>query len=130
MQHIPVGSLLLDGENPRLPERLHGASQSELLDFLLKQGVLEELAQSYLDNGFFQHEPLIVLPTDEQDKYTVVEGNRRLAALKILHEAPEAGDARFLGIDPTPAQLEELEEIPCFPVSDRDVVHAYIVPYR
>ena len=126
VEQIPVRNLLLDGDNPRLPERLHRGSQSELLDFLRKQGVLEELAQSYLDNGFFQHEPLIVLPTDEPDKYTVVEGNRRLAALKILHEAPEAGDFRFLGIDPSREQLEQLEKIPCFPVSDRDDVHAYI----
>ena len=126
MRHIPVSDLLLDGENPRLPERLHGRSQSELLDFLREQGVLEELALSYLDNGFFQHEPLIVIPAGEGGKYTVVEGNRRLAALKILHEAPEAGDIHFVGIDPTPAQLEKLEEIPCFPVSDRDEIHAYI----
>ena len=126
MQRIAVGNLLLDGDNPRLPERLHGGSQPELLDFLREEGVLEELAQSYLDNGFFQHEPLIVLQTDEPDKYTVVEGNRRLAALKILHQAPEAGDIRFLSIDPTPAQLKRLEEIPCFPISSREAIHAYI----
>ena len=96
------------------------------MKFLHKEGVLEELARSYLDNGFFQHEPLIVLPTDEPDKYTVVEGNRRLAALKILHKAPEAGDTYFAGIDPTPAELEKLEEIPCFSVLDRDKIHAYI----
>ena len=126
VRHVPVANLLLDGDNPRLPERLHRGSQSELLDFLREEGVLEELAQSYLDNGFFQHEPLIVLRTDDPDKYTVVEGNRRLAALKILHGAPEAGDIRFLGIDPSREQLEQLEEIPCFPVSDRDDVHAYI----
>ena len=126
VQHIPVANLLLDGDNPRLPERLHRGSQSELLDFLHEQGVLEELAQSYLDHGFFQHEPLIVLPTGKQGKYTVVEGNRRLAALKILHEAPEAGDARSLGIDPTPAELERLGEIPCFRISSREEIHAYI----
>ena len=126
VQRIPVGSLLLDGENPRLPERLHGASQSELLDFLYEQGVLEELAQSYLDNGFFQHEPLIVLPTGEQGKYTVVEGNRRLAALKILHGDPEAGEFHFLGMDPSPVQLAGLREIPCFPISSREEVRAYI----
>ena len=126
VERIPVRNLLLDGDNPRLPEKLHRGSQSELLNFLRKRGVLEELAQSYLDNGFFQHEPLIVLRTDEPDKYTVVEGNRRLAALKILHGAPEAGDIRFLGIDPSREQLEQLEKIPCFPVSDRDDVHAYI----
>ena len=126
VQYVPVGNLLLDGDNPRLPEKLRGGSQSELLNFLREKGVLEELAQSYLDNGFFQHEPLIVLRTGDHGKYTVVEGNRRLAALKILHEAPEAGDIHFVGIDPTPAQLEDLEEIPCFPVSERDEIHAYI----
>ena len=126
MQRIPVSDLLLDGENPRLPEKLHRASPSDLVKFLYEEGVLEELARSYLDNGFFQHEPLIVLLTGKQGKYTVVEGNRRLAALKILHKAPEADDISFLDIDPTPAQLEELEEIPCFPVSDRDEIHAYI----
>ena len=126
VQHILVGNLLLDGDNPRLPEKLRGGSQSELLNFLREKGVLEELAQSYLDNGFFQHEPLIVLRADDHGKYTVVEGNRRLAALKILHEAPEADDIHFVGIDPTPAQLEDLEEIPCFPVSERDEIHAYI----
>ena len=126
MQRIPVGNLLLDGDNPRLPERLHRGSQSELLDFLHEQGVLEELAQSYLDNGFFQHEPLIVLPTGEQEKYTVVEGNRRLAALKVLHGFPEAEDIRFVGMDPSPVQLEQLGEIPCYLISDRDDIHAYI----
>ena len=126
VERIPVRKLLLDGDNPRLPEKLHRGSQFELLNFLREKGVLEELAQSYLDNGFFQHEPLIVLPTGDHDKYTVVEGNRRLAALKILHGAPEAGDIRFLGIDPSREQLEQLEEIPCFPVSDRNIVHAYI----
>ena len=126
VQHIPVANLLLDGDNPRLPERLHPASPSDLVKFLYEEGVLEELALSYLDNGFFQHEPLIVIPAGEGEKFTVVEGNRRLAALKILHGGPEAGDIRFFDMDPTPAQLEELAEVPCFSVSDRDEIHAYI----
>ena len=75
VQHLPVGNLLLDGDDPRLPERLRGGSQSEHLNFLREQGVLEELAQSCLDNGFFQHEPLIVLPTDDHGKYTSVNSS-------------------------------------------------------
>lgn len=126
MQRIPAGNLLLDSDNPRLPERLHGGSQSEILDFLHEQGVLEELAQSCLDNGFFQHEPLLVVRTDGEEDYTVVEGNRRLAALKILQGYPEAEDIRFVGIDPSPEQLEQLKEIPCFLISSRDDIHAYI----
>ena len=130
IQWIPFDRLLLDDENPRLPEGLRGASQSEILGFLHEQGVLEELAQSYLDNGFFRHEPLIVV--QERGKkggkggYTVVEGNRRLAALKILHDSPEADDAGFFGIEPSSAQLETLFEIPCFLIPDRDQIHAYI----
>ncbi|MDE0460544.1 MAG: ParB N-terminal domain-containing protein [Chromatiales bacterium] len=134
IEWIPFDRLLLDDENPRLPEGLHGASQSEILRFLLEQGALEELAQSYLDNGFFQHEPLIVVlehgkkrrKQRGKDRYTVVEGNRRLAALKILHESPEADDAGFFGIHPSSAQLDTLVEIPCFLIPDRDQIHAYI----
>ena len=131
---ISFDRLHLDDENPRLPEGLQGASQSEILGFLLEQGALEELAQSYLDNGFFRHEPLIVVQKRGKkggkrrgkDRYTVVEGNRRLAALKILHESPEADDAGFFGIHPSSAQLEALVEIPCFLIPDRDQIHAYI----
>ena len=134
IQWIPFDRLLLDDENPRLPEGLRGASQSEILGFLHEQGVLEELAQSYLDNGFFRHEPLIVVlergkkrrKKRGKDRYTVVEGNRRLAALKILHDSPEADDAGFFGIDPSSAQLETLVEIPCFLIPDRDQIHAYV----
>ena len=126
IQQIHFGGLLLDSENPRLPERFRGESQAEILRFLYEQGVLEELAQSYLDNGFFQHEPLIVVRKDGAAPLTVVEGNRRLAALKILHGSPEADDIRFVGIDPSAAQLDHLREIPCFLISDRDQAHAFI----
>ena len=126
IQWIPFDRLSLDHANPRLPERLRGEFQSEILEFLYKDGVLEELAHSYLDNGYFQHEPLIVVREDGEDLYTVVEGNRRLAALKILHAAPEAGDLRFLGIEPSVAQLAQLRDIPCFLISDRDRIHAFV----
>ena len=126
IQQIYFGRLLLDSQNPRLPERFHGESQAEILRFLYEQGVLEELAQSYLDNGFFQHEPLIALREDGADPLTVIEGNRRLAALKILHGSPEADDIRFVGIDPPAAQLDQLREIPCFLISDRGQAHAFV----
>ena len=125
-RHIDIDTLVLDGQNPRLPERLRDASQSNILSFLRKEGVLEELAQSYLDNGYFQHEPLIVIQIQEQDNYVVVEGNRRLAALKILHDSPEADEVGFIGIDPSAEQLQQLREIPCFLAQDRHQVHSYI----
>ena len=124
IERLPVARLLLDTENPRLPERLHGESQSEILRFLFEKGALEEIAQSYLDNGFFEHEPLIVI-WSEGDKFTVVEGNRRLSALKILHRSPEADELEFVGLDPSAAQLRQLDEVPCFLAPNREQVHAF-----
>ena len=123
---IPFDRLILDDENPRLPERLHRQPQSEILRYLQEQGALEELAHSFRDNGFFPQEPLLVVRESEEDTYTVVEGNRRLAALKILHGSPEADDVGFVGIDMSAARLEQLRDIPCVPISDRNQIHAYL----
>ena len=125
-QLIPVDYLLLDDTNPRLPERLRERSQSELLRFFYDEGVLEELAQSFVDNGFFQHEPLIVVPTEQDERYVVVEGNRRLAALKVLHQVPLADELHFVSVDARSEELQILREIPCFIIRDRNAVHAYI----
>ena len=124
IRQIRVQSLRLDDENPRLPERLRRKPQSEILAYLHQQGALEELAQSYLDNGFFQHEPLIVVPAGGE--YTVVEGNRRLATLEILLGTPEADDLRFISIEPSAEQAAGLSEVPCFVVSSRDSVHPFV----
>ena len=123
---LPFDELLLDDENPRLPERLHGQPQSEILRYLYEQGALEELAYSYRDNGFFPQEPLLVVIEGEEDTHTVVEGNRRLAALKILHGCPEAGDIGFAGIELETERLESLREIPCVLIADRNQIHAYV----
>ena len=124
IRRLPVAHLLLDTENPRLPERFHGESQSAILRFLFEKGALEEIAQSYLDNGFFEHEPLIVV-RKEGETYTVVEGNRRLSALKILHSSPESDELEFIGLDPSAEQLLSLNEVPCFLASNREQVHAF-----
>src|SRR5688572_9572129 len=111
-----IDELFLDPENPRLPEELHGASQDRLLKYLWDTAVLEELGRSFANNGFFAHEPLIVVKDKKKkNHYTVVEGNRRLAALMILHHRPEAGDLRF-DVEIDADQLASLREVPCFEV--------------
>ena len=124
IQYLPVDELRLDAENPRLPERFRGRPQSEILRFFYENGVLEEIAQSYMDHGFFRHEPLIVTRENGQS-YTVIEGNRRLATLKVLRGAPEADDLNLL-VESFPGRLEQLAEVPCFVVSSRDEIRAYV----
>ena len=123
---LPFDKLTLDDENPRLPERLYRKPQSEILSYLHAQGTLDELAYSYRDNGFFRQEPLLVVREGEEDTYTVVEGNRRLAALMILHGSPMADDVGFVGIELSAVRLEQLREIPCVLVSDRNQIHAFL----
>ena len=53
-ERFPFTELALDDENPRLPEKLVHASQPEILKYMYENAVLQELARSYVNNGFFQ----------------------------------------------------------------------------
>jgi hypothetical protein len=79
-----VAELHFDWHNPRLVE--FGISDStkeeEILKILWDSMDVMELVLSISSSGYFPHEPLIV--TEENGKKVVLEGNRRLAALKIL----------------------------------------------
>ncbi len=83
--------LFLDEENPRLTSSASGTSQEELLRVLWTEMAVNEVAISVAANGFFEEEPLFVVPrgrpgADGKQNYTVVEGNRRLAAVKLLRD--------------------------------------------
>lgn len=79
---LPIKELLLDDENPRLPEDLKGASQEDLIRFMVEEYDAITVARSIALHGFFLSEPLIV----EEGSNIVFEGNRRLAALKLLKD--------------------------------------------
>ena len=82
-----VEDLLLDPQNPRLARTLVEASQEELLLALYRTHDLEPLILSLSQSGYFTEEPLIgVRQSDAPDEnvFVIVEGNRRLAALKVL----------------------------------------------
>lgn len=82
--------LLLDPLNPRLPEADHTLSQRELIESLVANDDVEDLAKSIVEKGYYPLEPLIAI---EQDgKRSVIEGNRRLAALKLLISPDGAPD--------------------------------------
>lgn len=84
-QEIGVNDLLLDLENPRLtegqqnqPDTLHAMLRAETAKTLI-------LAQSIAKEGLSPTERLIVMPSPQQiGQFIVLEGNRRLTALKVL----------------------------------------------
>lgn len=84
IEYKPVPDLLLDSRNPRLPKSAVDLNQIELLKLMERDFDLLPIGQSMVDNGYFVEEPLIVIPKPDEDKFITVEGNRRLAALKLL----------------------------------------------
>lgn len=86
IKFVKLTELVLDEENPRLPESVPRDQQS-MLNFISETTAIEELMDAIAENGYFPGEPLIVAPnTKDKNTYVVVEGNRRLTALKLLQD--------------------------------------------
>ena len=85
-----VSTLLLDHHNPRIPDSGSALSQRDLIADLVDNDKVLELAKSIVDNGYYPVEALIIV--EEGGKKYVVEGNRRLAALKLLISPEVAHD--------------------------------------
>lgn len=79
-----VKNLLLDTMNPRIPEDKQSLSQDDLIIFVAEEYNSIAIARSIASHQYFPSEPLIAAPTKEDGHFVVVEGNRRLAALKLL----------------------------------------------
>ena len=121
-ERFPVDKLLFDPRNPRLAE--YGldpdVGQAELLRTLWQKMAVEELAMSIAYNGYFPHEPLFI--EKEDAKLYVIEGNRRLAAVKLLldpglrerlkaTDLPEIDDARRAELTTLPGLITDREEV-------------------
>jgi hypothetical protein len=78
---IALADLVLDDMNPRLPPSQQGLHQVDLAVVLEMGFDAFTVAESIARLGFFSSEPLIAIPSNEDGKYVVVEGNRRLTAL-------------------------------------------------
>src|ERR1700738_3457920 len=80
---VAVESLRFDIANPRYSgARLK--NDAEIVRFLYASADLSELLQSMPANGYIDIEPLVV--TLSGTHYVVLEGNRRLAAIKVLSD--------------------------------------------
>jgi hypothetical protein len=93
---------------------------------------VDEVALSIAANGFFQEEPLIVIPRDSDGedernrKYIVVEGNRRLAAIRLLREPALRAKVKATDLPSIDEESRsKLDEVPVFIYPDRESVWAY-----
>lgn len=82
LHKINVSDLHFDIKNPRLVEFSQLKTEDEILQALWDNMAVNEIVMSILANGFFENE--VLYATIEEGKYVVVEGNRRLAAVKLI----------------------------------------------
>lgn len=93
-RYLSVAKLLLDEKNPRLGTGTTGQTQRDIIQYLFDHDKALEIVHSIVTRGYFENEPLLAI--SEQGNYVVVEGNRRLAALKAIKN-PELLTGKFLG---------------------------------
>ena len=84
-EDVPTSELCFDYKNPRL-FREHDETEEELVLRLWRDFAVDEVALSIAHNGYFHHEPLFATTEDEREdeRLVVIEGNRRLAAVRLL----------------------------------------------
>lgn len=85
-----------DPNNPRLIEQgLKTPSDAQIIRALADNADLSEIVQSIAANGYIDIEPLIV--QRDKSRYVVLEGNRRLAAIRVIQNPELARGGRNLG---------------------------------
>ncbi|MCA0429093.1 MAG: hypothetical protein LCH32_01170 [Bacteroidetes bacterium] len=151
---VPIDLIFPDTENPRLAKQRDSISDFDIIKTLYDEYDLEELAMSMSENGYFDEEPIILVPktipagidvnadTDTVQKqlaelvkakkieFIVVEGNRRTATAKILTDSELRTKLKIReGSFPSPknnAVREDLSILPSIVYFDRKQVAPYL----
>ena len=123
-ENLQVDQLDFDPQNPRFSAEVAGGPVEQLIERFVRDERLQEIIASIADHGYFAGEPLLVVP--HGDRYHVIEGNRRLAALKLLSGELKAPEGR-ISIEEVCAQaLHRPETVPCLIFSHSDRILRYL----
>lgn len=128
---VPTKDLWFDPQNPRFGGHydLQDQPTDEVIERMIRSENLQELMDSIGEQGYFAGEPLLVSPADEArggPPYIVIEGNRRLAALKLLN-----GDLDSANLLPSIRAAREAAKIkpttvPCIVFNARNDILKYL----
>ncbi len=127
-RQIRITDLLLNPSNPRFNPVQH---QKETILSMIEdqQNKLVTLAEHILENGLNPTDIILVCP--HQNQWLVLEGNRRVTALKLVNE-PDLVPAQFAKLKRDFQKLNAildnsiLESIPCVIIEDKDVANEWI----
>jgi hypothetical protein len=131
---LQIENFLLDAENPRF---VRGSSQRDILQKVLddQEEKLYALAEHIVDEGMNPMDRLLVIRAEKDPKkFVTLEGNRRIAALKILANPAaltnlEAKDTLRKRFEKLAARFDrtQVEPIAAFEVPDRETGTSWIL---
>jgi hypothetical protein len=155
---INIDLIQVDKKNPRLVPYLENpdeVSEFDLISILYENFDTEAIAMSLVENGYFDEEPIIVVPNkipstfsfsvypnpddladaikrlidnDEID-FIVVEGNRRTSAIKLvtdLNLRKKLGIDKFYPKTENQNIISDISNIPCIIYEKREDVSSYL----
>lgn len=127
IEFIPVDDLLFDPHNPRLPSSLRKKyNEGQVIEWMLVNENVVELMGSIGEEGFFPAEPLLIVPSLKfPGKWEVVEGNRRLTAVKLLNN-PGLASKKSLSVKEAAEGTHKIDDLPTVKFSKRDDILSYL----
>lgn len=120
---IPLSSILLDPNNYRfqdtsdyrpIPIDKYHLETNQQKSFNNLKSDIQDLVNSIRSNGYLQVERVVVAPYGEDGRYYVIEGNRRISALRLIKEEIDEG----LLDDPDLQAI--IAAVPCLATTDTD----------
>jgi hypothetical protein len=126
IEYIAVSDLVYDPENPRLPHSIVDShNETDVINWMLGDASILELMGSIGLKDFFEAEPLLVVP-GANNKWVVVEGNRRLTAVKLLLN-PELAEKRPKAVlEISKEALIKPKEVPVIKYDSRKEILDYL----
>ncbi|WP_250501757.1 ParB N-terminal domain-containing protein [Caballeronia sp. AZ7_KS35] len=125
---VAFADLRFDRSNPRLMtgDEWSVSDDVALINAYREIAALDELVLSIATNGYLNLEPLII-HGDDGGPYTVLEGNRRLAAMKLLADSELARACKISVPNPVPAAvIDSFRLVLVFRVKDPSDAEAFI----
>lgn len=155
---IQIDLIQVDKNNPRLVPYLENpdeATQFDLISILYENFDTEVIAMSLVENGYFDEEPIIVIPNkipasfsfstyknpddlasalkvlidNKEISFTVVEGNRRASAIKLITDLnlrKKLGVDKFYPKTKDDSLILDITNIPCIIYEKREHVSSYL----
>jgi hypothetical protein len=155
---ININLIEVDSENPRLVPYLEdpdSSSQFDLISILYENFDTEAVAMSLVENGYFDEEPIIIVPNKIPSNFTfsaypkpddlataiqnlinenkisfvVVEGNRRVSAIKLITDLQLRKNLNIDKVYPKSDNIDiinDISNIPCIIYEKREDVSSYL----